>query len=62
MESVRLQKTLEYLKSEFYTVGNEWISSRDKKTFEELLALVNAINAIELALFDKRITTVLHIH
>lgn len=59
MESERLKRTLEYLKSEFFTAGEEWKASKDPKLMLELNALVGAINEIEVFLFDKKITNIL---
>ncbi|MEG0259570.1 MAG: hypothetical protein RR595_06645 [Lysinibacillus sp.] len=61
MESERLYRTLEYLKTEFYAAGEEWGEIRNSQLIEELHALVSAINAIEVFLYDKRITTLIDI-
>lgn len=61
MKSERLERTLEYLKSEFFAAGEEWKDSKDTELLSELHALVGAINEIEVFLFDKRITNILDI-
>ncbi|WP_342545795.1 hypothetical protein [Lysinibacillus sp. FSL K6-4013] len=55
---MRLQNTLDYLKEQFYTAGAEWKETKDSKLLTELNALVAAINAIEVYLYDRRITVI----
>lgn len=59
MKSERLQRTLEFLKSEAYTVADEWKESKKSELLDELNALVSAINAIEIWIFDKKISTLI---
>ncbi|KOP72398.1 hypothetical protein AMS59_15825 [Lysinibacillus sp. FJAT-14745] len=48
---MRLQNTLDYLKEQFYTAGEEWKEAKDSELLTELNALVAAINAIEVYLY-----------
>lgn len=57
-KSIRLERTLEYLKSEFYDIGNEWLKTKDPDQIHELHALIGAINHIEIFLYDRKITTI----
>lgn len=55
---MRLQNTLDYIKEQFHTAGAEWKETKDSELLIELNALVAAINAIEVYLYDQRITVI----
>lgn len=55
---MRLQNTVDYLKEQFYAAGAEWKETKDSELLTELNALVAAINAIEVYLYDQRITVI----
>ncbi len=57
----RLEKALIFLKEEYFNAGDEWIETRDSNTFHELNGLLEAINWLEIYLYDKKITSLLDI-
>ncbi|WP_153733486.1 hypothetical protein [Sporosarcina obsidiansis] len=54
----RLERTLNYLKSEFYSAGSEYKQTQDVTLLRELHALTGAINEIEVFLFERSITVI----
>lgn len=58
-QSERLQRSLDLLKGEFYAAGKDFEKDKtNSNLIGELNALTGAINAIEVYLYDKRITVV----
>lgn len=57
----RLIKSLEFLKEEFFEAGEEWVKTRNSDLFHELNGLLEAINWIEIYLYDMKITSLLDI-
>lgn len=55
----RLERTLEFLKAEFYAAGEEYKKTQDKALLNELHALTGAINEVEVFMYDKRITNIM---
>ncbi|MFJ6207325.1 hypothetical protein [Lysinibacillus sp. NPDC092081] len=55
---MRLRNTLDYLKEQIYTAGAEWKETKDSGLLTELNALIAASNAIEVYLYDQRITVI----
>ncbi|SKA88691.1 hypothetical protein [Sporosarcina newyorkensis] len=56
--SERLERTLNYLKSEFYAAGAEYKKTQEVALLRELHALTGAINEIETFMFDRRVTVI----
>lgn len=54
----RLERSLEFLKAEFFAAGAEYQQSQDKALLDELNAITSAINALEDFMYDRRITVV----
>lgn len=58
MDMTRLERVLNDLKGEFFAAGEEYKETRNKALTDDLNALTDAINVIELHLFDKKITVI----
>lgn len=57
----RIEQTYSMLKAQFHEIGDEWKQTRDNALIDELHALVSAINALEIHLYDRKYTTLLDI-
>ncbi len=58
----RIEQTLSMLKNQFHEIGDEWKETKNNSLFNELHALVSAINALEVHLYDQKITTLLDVN